>query len=150
MDLIISLDTEDFITPAAREAQLWWAHTLSEYGVRGNFQIVGELLRTYERSGRTDIIEALRPHEIGYHTDYHSVPPLHPVALEGVPLDSAVSWVLEREARGFADLVRLFGLVPVSYCPPGCSWTPATLLAMASLGVKVWADADRLLDAGWY
>ncbi|MGD0094385.1 MAG: hypothetical protein ABSE73_31135 [Planctomycetota bacterium] len=153
MDLLFSFDTEDFATPEADGATLWWIGELNARGIRGCFQLVGEVVRRLERRGRKDILAALAAHEIDFHTDYHSVHPTHPEAVENMPLSDGVRWVLQNEAPCFDTLYRAFGRVPVSYCKPGDSWSPATLLALAAAGVKVFCDSPFKQAAGqplWY
>jgi peptidoglycan/xylan/chitin deacetylase (PgdA/CDA1 family) len=153
MDLVFSFDTEDYATPENADAVLWWATQLSERGVRGSFQMVGELVRRLKATGRTDVIDALRRHEIGTHTDYHSAHPTHPEALEGKSLEEGVAWVLRHEAPCQQVLMETFGRVPVSYCKPGDSWTPASLVALAATGVKVYCDSSMIQACGaplWY
>ncbi len=151
MRLIFAFDTEDYVTPEAWGAQKWWAERLSERGVRGSFQCVGELVRRLGAGGRRDVLDALARHEIGYHGNLHSVPPIHCVAVDGLPLPDAVAWVLRREAAGYASVVEAFGRVPFSAAMNGDSWTPAGFLAMASMGMKVYAGAGRaLMPARWF
>jgi hypothetical protein len=153
MDLLITFDTEDFATPEADDAALWWINELNARGIRGCFQLVGEVVRRLERRGRADVIAALAAHEIDFHTDYHSVHPTHPEACEKLSLSDGVRWVLRNEAPCFETLYRVFGRVPISYCKPGDSWTPATLLALASAGMKVFCDSPFKQASGrpfWY
>lgn len=140
MNIIISFDSEDILTPEADDAEKWWAEELSVRGIRGSFQCVSEMLRALTRRGRDDVIEAIAKHETGYHTNYHSIPPTHPEALEGKGLAESVDWVLRYEASGIQTHLETFGRVPISYCSPGDSWTPATLIAMAACGIKVFCD----------
>src|SRR5215203_4174693 len=79
IDVILWFDTEDYILPASDDAALRLASWLTTQGVRATFKVVGEKARTLERRGRTDVIEALKKHEIGYHTDTHSQQP--PIAV---------------------------------------------------------------------
>jgi peptidoglycan/xylan/chitin deacetylase (PgdA/CDA1 family) len=141
MKVIISLDTEDYISTNAVEAQKWWAKTLSDHGVRASFQCVGELVRKWLATGRFDVIDAVAQHEIGFHTNYHSLHPTHPEALQNFSFEKGVEWALERENSGVETIRKTFGLNPITYCPPGDSWTPATIVAMAHLGIKVCSDA---------
>ncbi len=151
MRLIFSFDTEDYVTPEAWGAQKWWAERLSERGVRGSFQCVGELVRRLRERGRQDVLDALARHEIGYHGNLHSVPPIHCVAVDGMALPDAVAWVLRREAAGCASVVETFGRVPVSAAMNGDSWTPAGFLAMGAMGMRVYAGAGRsLMPARWF
>jgi hypothetical protein len=153
MDIVLSFDTEDFITPEAMDAQKWWAEELSRRGIRASFQVVAELARVWHQRGRQDVIEAVGRHEIGNHTNYHSVPPTHPQGVSGMSLAEGIDWVIRNEAASFATLESAFGCVPISYCSPGDSWTPATLIAMAARGVKVYCDsrlAERDNRPFWY
>jgi len=153
VQLIFSFDSEDWLTPEAADAEKWWAEELHARGIRASFQCVGEMIRALKRRGRQDVIQAIAKHEIGYHTNYHSLPPSHPEALEARSLSEGISWVLRREAEGIQTLLETFGRVPISYCPPGDSWTPATLLAMGSLGIRVFCDGPFRLTPGrplWY
>ena len=114
MDIILSFDTEDFLTPAAWDAQNWWADELSDRGIRASFQMVAELVRVLQREGRQDVIDALSRHEIGNHTNYHSVPPTHPQAVQHLSLADGIAWVIRHEAESFATLEAAFGRVPVT------------------------------------
>ena len=73
--VVLWFDTEDYILPASDDAALHIATFLTHENIRGTFKVVGEKARTLERRGRTDVIEALKKHEIGYHSNYHSVQP---------------------------------------------------------------------------
>src|SRR5436309_5761844 len=73
--VVLWFDTEDYILPASDDAALHVAQFLTREGVRATFKVVGEKARTLERRGRTDVIEALKKHEIGYHSNFHSVQP---------------------------------------------------------------------------
>src|SRR5713101_5085488 len=65
--VILWFDTEDYILPASDDAALRVAELLTKENIRATFKIVGEKARTLERRGRTNVIEALKKHEIGYH-----------------------------------------------------------------------------------
>lgn len=142
MDILIALDSEDYLTPEAIEAELWWARALTAHGLRGSFQIVGALARRLSRERRQDVVAALAGHEIGYHSHHHSVPPHHPVLAAGLPLGQAIDRIVERERDGVAAVAELCGRHPVSYVPPGDTWTPATALAMSRLGIAVIGDSQ--------
>ncbi|MGI5870096.1 MAG: hypothetical protein ACOX9C_11715, partial [Kiritimatiellia bacterium] len=76
-----------------------------------------------------------------------------PEAVRDLSLSEGIAYVLRTEAPGLAALADAFGRWPVSYCSPGLSWTPATLLAMARMGLKVLCN-DKIIDFGrtphWY
>jgi len=137
MNVIFSFDSEDYLTPEAADAEKWWALELTRRGLRGSFQCVAELIRSLQKHGRQDVIDAIARHEIGSQSNYHSLPPQHPVALDGMNLEKGIEWIFRRESSGLATLMETFGRMPISYCPPGDSWTPHCLLAMAAAGIKV-------------
>lgn len=153
MDIVFSFDSEDFLTPAAADAEKWWADALRSRGVCGCFQLVAELVRSLKRTGRQDVLDAYRCHETDYHSNVHSVPPSIPERIDGKSLAESIEIVLRAEAFGIAELVETFGRVPVTYCAPGDSWSPATLLAMAGLGVKAFCNTPIVRNVRvpyWY
>ena len=51
------------------------AKLLTAKKIRGSFCMVGEKARVLRERGRTDVLKALEPHEIGFHSRDHSVHP---------------------------------------------------------------------------
>lgn len=136
MKAIVVLDTEDILSDTAPDAQLWWAEELNKRNIKASFQMVGEMARKLKRLGRQDTIDAIKKHDIGYHSNYHS---LHPTTVEGnagKTLAEAIEWTKERDATGLSAVKEIFG-EPFSYTTPGTSWTPAALIAYALSGIKV-------------
>ncbi len=119
VDVILWFDTEDYILPADDDAALHIAEFLTQSGIQGTFKVVGEKARTLERRGRTDVIEALKKHEIGYHSNFHSVQPTPAVYLNALGWDDGVAEFNRRERPGLrrreanlrppADLLRPTG-----------------------------------------
>jgi hypothetical protein len=138
--VVLWFDTEDYIEPAADDAALRIANDLTAEGVPATFKVVGEKARVLESRGRKDVIDALKKHAIGYHSNWHSVHPApaeHQVRLGY--LDGATEFE-RREGPGVADLKRIFGVTPVCYGQPGNSWSPQSNLALRKLGVPVYLD----------
>ena len=135
--IVIVFDAEDFLSPQTPDMQLWWAEEISSRGLTASFQMVGEMTRKLLREGRHDVIEAIKKHDIGYHTNLHSVHPTHPEGTENMSLPEAVAWVKGREAQGIQDVSSIFQKPLLSYTSPGISWTPATLLANAANGIQM-------------
>lgn len=75
MYVLLWFDTEDLLLKSSDDAALRNAQFCTKEGVKANFKIVGEKVRVLEQRGRTDVIEALKKHEIGYHSEWHSVHP---------------------------------------------------------------------------
>src|ERR1700757_3216348 len=73
--VVLWFDTEDYIDPAADDAALRIATDLTRLGVPATFKVVGEKARVLEARHRTDVIQALAKHTIGFHSNWHSVHP---------------------------------------------------------------------------
>jgi hypothetical protein len=141
--VILWFDTEDYLLPASDDAALRVASFLSAEGVRATFKVVGEKARTLERGKRFDVIAALKKHEIGYHSNYHSVQPTPALYLSNLGWDEGVAEFDRREGPGRADVERVFGQAPTCYGQPGSSWGPQSYGAMRKWGMKVYLDAGR-------
>lgn len=139
--VILWFDTEDYLLPASDDAALHLADFLRGEGVRATFKVVGEKARTLERRKRTDVIEALKKHEIGFHSNWHSVQPSPAMYLSQLGWDEGVREFDRREGPGRADVERIFGQAPSCYGQPGSSWGPQSYGAMNGWGMKVYLDA---------
>ena len=117
--VVLWFDTEDYIEPAADDAALRIANDLTALGVHATFKIVGEKARTLESRRRTDVIQALSKHAIGFHSNWHS---LHPAPAEYLRRFGYIEGADEfqrREEPGVIDIKRIFGVAPVCYGQPG-------------------------------
>jgi len=136
INVILWFDTEDYLLPASDDAAKRLGELLTERGIRATFKVVGEKARVLERRGRHDVIAALKQHDIGYHSDFHSV---HPTPTEYLAecgwLDGMAEFV-RREGNGAADVRRIFGVAALScYGQPGSSWGPQAVAALPQIGV---------------
>ncbi|HLY59950.1 MAG TPA: hypothetical protein VKV95_04220 [Terriglobia bacterium] len=138
--IVLWFDTEDYILPQSDDAALRIANMLTSLGVRATFKVVGEKGRTLERRGRTDVIAALKKHEIGYHANTHSQHPTVAEYEEPLNWDSGVEEFTRRERPGFDDLTRIFGKAPTCYGQPGSSWAPQSFGALKRWGINVYLD----------
>src|SRR5262249_21797803 len=105
--VILWFDTEDYILPASDDAALKVATWLDKEGIRATSKVVGEKARTLERRGRTDVIAALKKHEIGYHANFHSTQPSPAMYLSNLGWDEGVAEFDRREGPGFEDVKRI-------------------------------------------
>src|SRR5690349_2144096 len=117
--IVLWFDTEDYILPQSDDAAMRIADMLTRLGVRATFKVVGEKGRTLERRGRTDVIAALKRHEIGYHSNTHSQHPTVAEYEEPLDWESGVEEFNRRERKGYEDLTRIFGQAPTCYGQPG-------------------------------
>jgi hypothetical protein len=141
MYIALWFDTEDYLLPASDDAALRLATWLHEEGVRATFKVVGEKARTLERRGRRDVIDALKRHEIGYHSNFHSTHPTPATYLSTLGWDDGVAEFERREGPGVEDCRRLFGQNPSCYGQPGSSWGPQSFGAMKKWGMSAYLDA---------
>jgi hypothetical protein len=151
--VILWFDTEDYLLPASDDSALRLADFLSHEKIRATFKVVGEKARTLERRGRFDVIAALKRHEIGYHSNFHSVQPTPAMYLSNLDWDEGVAEFDRRERPGYDDVKRIFGAAPSCYGQPGSSWGPQSFGAMRKWGMRVYLDAGshvRLNDHPYY
>jgi len=136
LHLILWFDTEDYLLPADDDATKRLAEMLTSRGIRATFKLVGEKARVLERRGRRDVIEALRKHDIGYHSDYHSVHPAPAEYLAEAGLLDGIAEFVRRESRGAADVRRIMNIPTLScYGQPGSSWAAQTIAALPQIGI---------------
>ncbi len=138
--VVLWFDTEDYIEPASDDAALRLAQDLENLGAPATFKVVGEKARTLELRGRTDVIRALLFHDIGYHSNYHSIPPAPAAYLRELGYLEGAAEFERRESNGVADLRRIFGITPSCYGQPGSSWGPQSNLALRRMGIPVYLD----------
>ena len=138
--VVLWFDTEDYILPPSDDAAKRLAEFLTAEGVPATFKVVGEKARTLERRGRSDVIAALRHHDIGYHANSHSQHPTPAEYESGLDWDTGVEEFTRRERGGFDDVARIFGKTPCCYGQPGSSWAPQPYGALRQWGVKLYLD----------
>src|SRR5206468_1478638 len=90
---------------------------------------------------RTDVIDALKKHELGYHSNFHSVHPTPAEYLSTLGWDEGVAEFERREGPGYEDVRRIFGQNPTCYGQPGSSWGPQSFGAMRKWGMDVYLDS---------
>ncbi len=141
--VILWFDTEDYLLPADDDAALHLAGFLTHEDIRATFKVVGEKARTLERRKRDDVIDALKKHEIGFHSNWHSVQPSPAMYLSTLGWDEGVAEFDRREGPGRDDVERIFGRAPTCYGQPGSSWGPQSYGAMKKWGMGVYLDAGK-------
>jgi hypothetical protein len=134
MPTVLCFDVEDIIAPEEDDAALWLADILHAHGLTGSFMVVGERARQWERRGRRDVIEALKNHDISFHSTWHSV---HPTTTEiCLDKDFAVGMeaLWEWDAQGWADAERIMGRPLPGWARSGGSWSPSLMGLMGRMG----------------
>jgi hypothetical protein len=136
IDVLLWFDTEDYLLPADDDACLRLAELLHQRGIRATFKVVGEKARVLEARGRQDVIAALRNHDIGYHSNLHSVHPTPTEYLAQCGWLDGIEEFTRREGGGAADVRRIFGVNTLAcYGQPGSSWVPQAHAALKAIGV---------------
>jgi hypothetical protein len=136
IDVILWFDTEDYLLLADDDASKRLAEMLTARKIRATFKIVGEKARVLEKRGRRDVIAALKKHDIGYHSDFHSVHPTPTEYLADCGLLDGIAEFARREGDGAADVRRILGVKTLAcYGQPGSSWGPQTMAGLKQIGV---------------
>ena len=137
----VFMDVEDPINPLADPAALDLAQLFTDAGVRGSFCITGEKCRSLESRGRTDIIDAFKPHCLGLHTNTHSFHPTTMELLADLPYEQGCQAAYESEQKGFAAFERVFERFPAFWGGAGNTWSPEIADAIKRLGIPAYSYA---------
>lgn len=146
--LLLTFDVEDFINPNAIIALRKILEILQKYHLKAIFFITGHMAEKINNFPET--IDALRNHEIGYHSSSHSVHPLIPEYTDVKSYKKAYEISIQRETAhinpltgkseregGIYFLQNLFNPKKIqAFRAPGMCWTPPHIEALKSLGIK--------------
>ena len=130
----LCFDVEDLIAPESDDAALWFADILTEYGLPGSLMVAGERFRQWERRGRRDVIEAVKRHDVGFHSTWHSVHPTTTEICVDKDLRDGMDALWEYDRPGWTDAERILGRPLLGWTLTGNSWAPAVQGLMARLG----------------
>jgi hypothetical protein len=139
----IWFDAEDYVHPLDDEATLRLAQGLTKMGVPATFKFVAEKARILEKRGRRDVIAAMASHDIGYHSENHSIPPTPAVYMNRMGMLDGAAEFERREGPGLRDVERIFGKKASCYGQPGSSWGPQSTISLRRMGVPAYVDEAR-------
>ena len=134
MKIIVSFATEEFITPAHDEVIIRLSKILRDRYITGSFHLTGDYARKLRERRRTDVIDALKHHEIGYHSNTHGAYPFIGEICESMPWDDAVAALMRTESRGIMDIQDIFSRLPKYYVIEFVK-APQLIYALKSLGI---------------
>ena len=135
MNITFLLDVEDFVSPEADDIAKIVADLLTEEGVPATLCVVGERARQWRDRQRSDVIAAIGRHDVGFHTDLHSIHPTIAEYLADCDWQDGVVEATRREEPGVWAIRDVFGSLPSCWAGPGLSWAPQIHEAMLQLGV---------------
>src|SRR5579871_3388027 len=122
MYVTLFMDVEDLVAPEADDIAGTCADILSEEGVQATLCVVGEKARLLAQRGREDVIAALSRHDIGVHTDLHSIHPTIAEYLADKGWEDGVEEALRRERPGVEAIRDVFHVMPSCWGGPGNTW----------------------------
>ena len=140
-EVLFSFDAEDYTTQRNADAILALANMLTEEDVTGHFAVVGLLAQQLASWGRQDVLEALAPHVIGYHSYSHS---MHPVMAEMSDIEdyeTASRRVAEMERKGLDIIRNVFKGKEILFAvPPGSDTSYTAQYFYAEQGIPFYFD----------
>lgn len=141
-DLYLILDTEDFTDEKSADGILEIANLFREEGVKACFCLVGLLAKQLVAWGRTDVLDALKYHEIGTHSFRHSV---HPTLCEYTDIEDfyeAYNKVFRMESESNGYIKAATGVdKPIVAIPPGNEFSYVWFYAGADMGTHIYGDS---------
>ena len=145
-DIIFSFDVEDYVNPVGADGILRSAELLRKAGVKGCFNIVAHLAEALVEWGRTDVIDALKYHEIDLHSLAHSYHPTINEYTDIADFETAKEEFFSRELPARETISQIFGTecYPAA-CPPGNSVSYVAHYGYAQMGVPIYTG-DLLID----
>ncbi len=148
MYITLFMDVEDPVALEADDIVKTCADILTEESVQATLCIVGEKARLLKQRGRTDVIQAMKQHDIGFHSNLHSVHPTITEYLADKGWEDGVSEAIRREKPGVEALHDAFNLMPSCFAGPGNSWGPQICGAMEHLGIHSYVYAHTRVPEG--
>jgi hypothetical protein len=152
MYVYVCFDVEDLVHPDSDDIPRDIADMLADDGIVASMCVVGEKARLWERRGRRDVIAAVGKHDVGLHTNRHSVHPTVSEYLADKDWEAGVAEAIQREGPGVRDLARIFGVYPSTWGTGGYSWGPQIPAATRLLGIpsNIYTHASLEVAGAWW
>lgn len=137
-EVLLSFDTEDYISPASDDSVLRLSEVLKSEGVKGCFNMVAELSNKFVERKRFDVINSLASHEIDYHSFRHS---WHPTIVEYTDTEDwneGYNRFISEESTGVGIVKDVFKRDRIwAYVPPGNCISSQSLYGYSEMGIKI-------------
>lgn len=131
---LLCLDIEDPITLRSHQAAGWITRAISDAGLTASCFLVAEKVRAWDNLGLRDVIEAVKRHDLGFHTSRHSYHPTISEISESLPAQSGAEMLWGWERVGWEDAERIMGKPINNWGISGGSWSPALAVMLARRG----------------
>lgn len=131
---ILCLDVEDPIALRSHQAAQWICQQISAQGLTASCFLVAEKVRAWERLGLREVIEAVRPHDLCFHTSRHSFHPTITEISEALPAHSGAELLWGWERPGWEATERIMGKPVNHWGRSGGSWSPALAVMLGQRG----------------
>lgn len=122
--VLLRFDVEDYITTKSNNALSAVLEILDHLKIKATFVLVGEKIRMLLKDNHPEILDSLRRHALGYHSNLHSFHPLANEYLQHKDWEVGIKDFLAREEQGYHLFVDTFGHPPICYTQPGGDWVP--------------------------
>lgn len=139
VDAILTFDVEDIFHGPEEDQDgiiVWLADTLTECGLTGTFLLIAEKARWIKEHGRQDVIDALRPHDVGTHT-LTGAHPTSPEICAELDWSEGLARLREREDRAAGILRDVFGRDPAAISAHNLWWAPQLGRVSADMGLPL-------------
>ncbi len=154
MNVLIVIGDQDTYHEDADEvvsSPIWLADILSDEGVTGLFVIQSRRAEILAEQGRSDVITALRRHEIGLHgRDVH---PVLPEVVEGLGWSEGVEALMAVEGAELELLGRVFEVAPVCLSQHRSFAAPQVFALARRFGIPYlfgYPSAPPTYSLSWY
>ena len=144
--IILWYDVEDYINPESNDALLGLIDMMDSMGIRGTFKVVGEKIRMLEKSGCQNIINKLKNHDIGFHTDLHSCHPTVSEYCNGLSFSEGAKKFEAREKKGYEDLKEILSRPVSTYGQAGAAWAPHVFPVLKKWEISSYIDAIDIIN----
>jgi hypothetical protein len=140
--VILSFDTEDYTTRRSQLAAKRLADIMTDEGVRGAFNVVGEVARFLASTGMDDVVRSLGRHEINFHSNQHSRHPTIPEYCDTESWDAGLAHFLQEEEQGLRAVYETFGIRGCcAAVPPGNSIAAQAIYGYGRLGIPIYSGS---------
>ncbi len=131
---ILCLDIEDPITMRSHQATQWITQDISDAGLVGSCFLVAEKVRAWEQLGLRQVIEAVKGHDLHFHSSRHSFHPTISEISESLPAQASAEMLWGWERPGWEATERIMGRPVKHWGLSGGSWSPALAVMLGQHG----------------